>query len=241
MVNLIVRIPNYSQLFVRCKLVVRQGHSIVHNTNNIPELDQITTNKQAVTDTQQILHNRVSSDEKKKKLLLLRERIQQIDNISYKTDKLVFGEGNLDTKIMVIGEAPGEKEESQLRPFVGKSGQLLRTMLHSAQLHDLYITNIMPWRPPNNRTPSIEEMSIMKSYIEEHINIIQPQILILVGGVAYMTITGNKTAISKVRGQIFQHNNIKTMAIFHPSYLLRAPANKRVTWNDLLCLTTLNK
>lgn len=159
-------------------------------------------------------------------------------NIAYKSpENEVFFDGDINSPIMFIGEAPGQDEVIQKKPFVGRSGQLMQQMLDAAGISrdKMYITNTVLWRPPDNRTPLPEEISIMRPYLLEHIKIIQPKIIVCIGGVAYRCLTQNSLAISKIRGQWAQHKLCdKVMTIFHPSYLLRSPVHKRETWNDIL-------
>lgn len=147
--------------------------------------------------------------------------------------------GNPESKIMVIGEAPGADEVVNKEPFVGKSGKLLQQMFDYAGLFrkDIYIANVVPWRPPMNRPPMPEEIQISRPVLYKHIEMINPRILILIGSIAYKTFTNSKSPISKVRGQWITHPDyphIKVIATFHPSFLLRAPQNKKYAWYDMI-------
>lgn len=156
---------------------------------------------------------------------------------------MVFADGNPQAQIMVIGEAPGADEDKQGLPFVGLSGQLLDRMLATIGLsrkENLYISNIVPWRPPGNRQPTTQEIALCQPFIERHIELVNPKILILVGGVSAKTILRSSEGIMKLRGQwhTFQTAQlkapIKTIATFHPAFLLRSPGQKAQVWNDLL-------
>ncbi len=158
-------------------------------------------------------------------------------DIKYKcNDNMVFNDGDINSPIMFIGEAPGETEVKQGRPFVGKSGKLLQEMLDAAGLTRdiIYITNTVIWRPPLNRTPLPNEIEMMKPYLLQHIQIINPKIIILIGGIATRCFTNKSIAISKIRGQWAMIDGYKTMSIFHPSYLYRSPMHKEETWLDIL-------
>jgi len=155
---------------------------------------------------------------------------------------LVFGDGAAGAKLMFVGEAPGAEEDRQGLPFVGPSGQLLERMLAaiSLQRSDVYITNILPWRPPGNRTPTDSEFAACMPFIERHIELVGPEILILVGGSSAKTLLDTKQGIMRTRGKWLEYNRegltapIPARAILHPDYLLRSPAQKRETWMDLL-------
>ena len=155
--------------------------------------------------------------------------------------KTVFADGNPFSKIMLIGEAPGAEEDKLGIPFVGAAGQLLNKMLTAIELdrNSVYITNIVPWRPPNNRAPNSEEILQCLPFIQKHIEIIQPYILILLGGTATKAILSTTQGIIKLRGRWHEYNslNIKktipTIAIYHPAFLLRSPGHKKEAWKDL--------
>ncbi len=155
--------------------------------------------------------------------------------------KTVFADGNPSSKIMFIGEAPGAEEDKLGKPFVGVAGQLLNRMLNAINLdrNSVYITNIVPWRPPNNRAPNSEEILQCLPFIQKHIEIIQPYILVLLGGTATKAILTTTHGITKLRGQWHKYNslNIKrpipTIAMYHPAFLLRSPGHKKEAWKDL--------
>ena len=153
--------------------------------------------------------------------------------------QFVFSDGCIESPIMFVGEAPGEEEVIQGKPFVGKSGQLLQQMLDAAGItrDKMYITNAVVWRPPLNRTPLPAEIQEMAPYLLRHIEIIEPKILVLIGGIAYRCAMQEAIAISKIRG-IWQNRHFcpSIMNIFHPSYLLRSPSHKRETWADILLI-----
>ncbi|MDP6341946.1 MAG: uracil-DNA glycosylase, partial [Alphaproteobacteria bacterium] len=155
---------------------------------------------------------------------------------------LVFGDGNPNAEVMLIGEAPGADEDRQGLPFVGVSGQLLDRMLASIGLDrdGAYITNILPWRPPGNRKPTAEETTMCLPFIRRHIELVAPAVLVFVGGTSAANLLGRSEGITKLRGRWFDYpagdRMIAAMPIFHPAYLLRQPALKRQAWADLLAI-----
>ncbi len=155
---------------------------------------------------------------------------------------LVFGDGNPDAGLMLVGEAPGADEDREGVPFVGVSGQLLDKMLAAIgrDRSSAYITNILPWRPPGNRKPDQAEVAICLPFIRRHIEIVAPAVLVLVGGVAASTLLDRREGITRLRGRWLTYSSggseIPALAIFHPAYLLRQPALKHLAWQDLLTL-----
>ncbi|PPR45095.1 MAG: hypothetical protein CFH21_00077 [Alphaproteobacteria bacterium MarineAlpha5_Bin11] len=173
----------------------------------------------------------------------LKEEIYKFDKCDLKktAKSTVIADGNPASKIMLIGEAPGADEDRQGIPFVGRAGQLLNRMLEAINLQrkDVYITNIVPWRPPENRQPTNEEIVLCLPFIQRHIELINPKILVLLGGTAAKALLFSDKGIMRLRGKWHDYssyglaNPILTRAIFHPSFLLRSPGYKRTTWNDL--------
>lgn len=153
----------------------------------------------------------------------------------------VVGRGNLKAPIMIIGEAPGQSEDETGLPFVGRSGQLLEKILASVKLsteNDVYIANINKCRPPNNRVPTTEEITACKPYLLEQIRLVDPKIILLTGATALKSLTGDKRAITKIRGQWLEWEGRLCMPIFHPSYLLRNPSKEQgspkwLMWQDI--------
>ena len=186
---------------------------------------------------------------KLQKLNKLRNNIQVIKNCLLKKNatNLVFGDGNINAKIMIIGEGPGAQEDEAGIPFVGRAGKLLDKMLASIQLDrkKVYITNVVNYRPPSNRRPTDEEIKRYLPFLESHIEIIKPKILVLLGSTALNTIFGNFEVISKARGQWYQKNfgDIKPwiIASFHPAFLMRQPEQKKLAWIDLKMIREKSK
>ena len=181
------------------------------------------------------------SEDKAKSLNLLKKSITNLKNCSLKKQakNIVFSDGNPKSKIMLIGEAPGANEDLEGLPFVGRAGQLLDKMLSAIDLDrkKVYISNIINYRPPENRRPTDEEMKRYLPFITKHIEIINPKILVLLGSTAMNALIDNKTVISKMRGKWIdkQFGNCKTSIIitFHPAFLMRQPAQKKMAWIDL--------
>ena len=155
---------------------------------------------------------------------------------------MVFSDGNKSSQIMLIGEAPGHDEDVQGKPFVGRSGKLLNKMLDAIGLsrETVYIANIVPWRPPNNRRPTEEEINICLPFIRKHIELIAPKVLMLLGSTATYALLRNKEGITKIRGKWvdmeFGKLKVPTLPSFHPAFLLRQPAQKKYSWEDLKML-----
>ena len=154
--------------------------------------------------------------------------------------QLVFSDGNPKSKVMLIGEAPGAEEDRQGRPFCGASGQLLDKMLNAIDLNreNVYITNVIPWRPPGNRTPSDNEIKLMKPFLIKHIELLMPKILVTVGGSAAKAVLNIEGGILRHRGawkefKLSSGKTIPIIATLHPAYLLRAPNQKKLAWEDL--------
>lgn len=157
----------------------------------------------------------------------------------------VFAQGVPESRVMFIGEAPGADEDRQGIPFCGVSGQLLDKMLGCIGLNrtqNFYITNTIYWRPPGNRKPTAEELAICNPFVEKHIALVNPKLLILVGGTATQSVLNDARGITRLRGQVFDYKNqymdaeVPVHVIYHPSYLLRQPAAKKQTWADLLAI-----
>ncbi|HSV28109.1 MAG TPA: uracil-DNA glycosylase [Candidatus Omnitrophota bacterium] len=154
----------------------------------------------------------------------------------------VFADGNPEAAVMCIGEAPGQEEDRQGLPFVGPSGKLLDRMLASIGLDrsTAYITNVVPWRPPANRKPTPDEIAVCLPFITRHIELVDPQVLILFGGAAASALLARHEGINRLRGHWFDYSSpglprpVPALATFHPAYLLRTPEAKRGAWRDLL-------
>jgi DNA polymerase len=155
---------------------------------------------------------------------------------------LVFADGNPDGRVMFVGEAPGGDEDRIGKPFVGRSGQLLDRMLTAIGLDrtQVYIANVVPWRPPGNRTPTPQEVAICRPFIEKQIELADPDILVCLGGPSAQTLLNIRDGILKTRGRWFSYQTgrreIRAFATLHPAYLLRQPLQKRLAWRDFRAL-----
>ena len=176
-----------------------------------------------------------------KKLADLKSKIKSIEDCELKkfAKNIVFSDGNPSSQIMLVGEGPGEKEDEEGKPFIGDAGTLLNKMLNAIKIkrENIYITNVVNYRPPNNRKPEISEINRYSVFLREHISIINPKILILMGSTAMEAIFGQKLKISKERGKwketIINQKTFLTILTFHPAYLLRQPDQKKFSWEDL--------
>ena len=181
------------------------------------------------------------SKDKAQNLQKLREKINEIKNCELKENasNLVFSDGNPNSNIMIIGEGPGANEDKEGFPFVGRAGQLLDKMLHAINLsrENVYITNVVNYRPPENRKPTDQEVKRYLPFLRKHIEIIKPKIILLLGSTAMNAILSNTDVISKMRGKWreVEINSLKIHSIvsFHPAYLLRQPDQKKLSWVDL--------
>ena len=169
------------------------------------------------------------------KLNHLKEKISSINNCDLKNNgkQIVFSDGNFKSPVMIVGEGPGQREDELGKPFVGDAGQLLNKMLTAINLKrgSVYITNVVNYRPPNNRKPELAEINRYSEFLREHISIIDPKILILMGSTAMESLFGSKIKISKERGVwkelIINNKTYLTMITFHPAYLLRQDDQKK--------------
>jgi DNA polymerase len=179
-------------------------------------------------------------------LAALREAMAAFDGSPLRetATNLVFADGVAESGLMMIGEAPGADEDRLGRPFVGVSGQLLDRMLASVGIErsrDFYITNILPFRPPGNRTPTDAEIALFLPFVLRHIALVAPRRLVLLGGVAAKALLRSREGITRLRGRwhevmIEETKTLPALATLHPAYLLRNPASKRDAWSDLLLL-----
>ncbi len=171
----------------------------------------------------------------------LKEKIQNIEDCELKNNatKIVFADGNIDSPIMIVGEGPGQKEDELGKPFVGEAGMLLNKMLKAININrkSVYITNVVNFRPPNNRKPESDEITKYSNFLKNHISIINPKILVLMGSTAMESLLGSKIKISKERGNwkevIINNKTFCAIITFHPAYLLRQADQKKYSWMDL--------
>ncbi|MBO5037884.1 MAG: uracil-DNA glycosylase [Alphaproteobacteria bacterium] len=175
----------------------------------------------------------------------LRELLEKFDGCNLKNTaaSTIFGDGSNKAKIMLIGEAPGADEDRIGRPFVGRCGKLLDKMFTAIELNraDCYITNVLPWRPPGNRPPTDDEIAVCLPFLKRQIELIEPDFLLLLGGIALKSVMDCADSISRTRGKWLEYSissqkKAYVLATYHPSYLLRSTAQKSKVWTDLLRL-----
>jgi len=174
----------------------------------------------------------------------LRDAMERFEGCALKktAKNLVFADGNPDARVMLVGEAPGRDEDIQGLPFVGRSGQLLDRMLSAIDLDrtGVYIANVLPWRPPGNRSPTPHELETCRPFIHRQIELMNPEVLVFLGGVSAKQMLATTTGIMRLRGtwKTYAANgrDIPALPTFHPAYLLRTPAQKKLVWRDFLSL-----
>lgn len=174
-------------------------------------------------------------------LEVLRGLLENFDGCALKSTatRLVFADGNPQARIMFVGEAPGREEDIEGLPFVGRSGKLLDRMIAAIGLDrsKAYIANVIPWRPPGNRTPTPQETQICLPFIQRQIELVNPDVLVTLGNPSTQTLLSTREGIMKTRGRWFDYDTgtrvIRAIATFHPAYLLRSPSYKRMAWQDL--------
>lgn len=200
--------------------------------------------------------NAISGDNLQRSISLISdlEQLKRVEEsvesgLKETANNMVFGTGNPNSKIVFVGEAPGAEEDKLGIPFVGQAGKLLDKAIQAIGMDrtSVYITNVIPWRPLGNRTPTTDEISLYRPFLIRHINIINPKIVVCLGSSAARAVLQNDIGISKIRGQvmsndgIFENSEIKIVATFHPAYLLRSPLQKKELWRDFLLIKTIAK
>ena len=223
------------------KKVLNQNSKFIKQLINTIEPDFVFSDKPI--NRFDIINNNhdVLSQNKNEQLLKLKEQISSIENCNLKKNSkhIVMGDGDVDSPIMLIGEAPGKIEDNSSLPFQGEIGSLLKKMLLAIniKIEKVYSTYSVNFRPPEDRKPSANEIKRYSVFLKEHISIINPQIVILMGGTAMEAVTGISGRISDVRGNwkeiILKDKTLPVMITFSPSYLIRFPENKKYSWEDL--------
>ncbi|MVT63637.1 uracil-DNA glycosylase [Bradyrhizobium pachyrhizi] len=171
----------------------------------------------------------------------LRTLMENFDGCALKhtATRLVFADGNPQARVMFVGEAPGRDEDIEGLPFVGRSGKLLDRMIAAIGLdrRSAYIANVIPWRPPGNRTPTPQETQVCLPFIQRHIELVNPDVLVTLGNPSTQALLGTREGIMRTRGKWIDYDTgtrtIRAVATFHPAYLLRSPSYKRLSWQDL--------
>jgi uracil-DNA glycosylase len=164
-----------------------------------------------------------------------RARVCTLCPLAQKRTSVVFGVGNRNAELMFIGEGPGRDEDLAGEPFVGRAGQLLNDIIKAMKLRreDVYITNVVKCRPPENRNPEPDEMDLCRPYLRRQIELIRPKVIVTLGRYALQSTTERAHAISAVRGQWLEVGGIRLMPTYHPAYLLRNPSAKKDVWGDM--------
>jgi DNA polymerase len=247
--NSMYEIGNFTQFGQKPTQIVE--FNATQNASKTIEVQEVQkpTIKYTNSPQNQIITSNISSSKQDdlSNITTLEELILEVDKtckceLKAFATKTVFGNGNPNAKILIIGEAPGQEEDLAGIPFIGRSGELLMNAFKSIKLErekNFFITNNIFWRPPGNRKPTQEEMDSCKPYLIKMIKIIQPEVVICVGSVATQNVLGSQDTISNLRAKIFNEAkplnfNGKIFAIYHPSYLLRNPSKKYEMYKDLL-------
>lgn len=211
----------------------------------ISSIVQPIKNNISITSSAIVLKNAKEACQKASTLAELKEIMMKFEGCSLKNTaaSTVFGDGNIQTKLMLIGEAPGADEDRIGRPFVGRCGKLLDKMLAAINLNrnNCYITNVLPWRPPGNRPPTDDEIAICLPFLKRQIELISPDFLLLLGGIALKSVMDCADSISRSRGKWMSYSltngkELQVLATYHPSYLLRSSAQKSKVWTDFIRL-----
>lgn len=216
---------------------IDQGLENVNNKNLENEKSKQNKNSQNLENSKNPSNN--SLQNKIILLEILKNKIKNFDHqLKYTAKNFVFNDGNPCASIAVVGEAPGDEEDAQGIPFVGQSGALLNNILKAINLErsDVYILNIIPYKPMGNRTPNSKEMQEFRPFVIEHLKIIQPKIIVCLGSVASKCLINSIEPISQLRGKwsVIDEVDAKIMATFHPAFLLRSPSQKKEVWGDFL-------
>ena len=223
------------------KKLINQNDKLNEELINTIEADFVFDKKPINRFSEVKKENHISQRNKQDLLENLKKQLNSIDNCKLKSNSknIVLGEGNIDSPIMLIGEAPGEIEDKVGNPFKGESGELLDKMLIAINIkrQNIYTSYAINFRPPEDRKPTSPEIKRYSNFLKEHISIIDPKIIILMGSTAMEAVTGINEKISSERGKwkeiILNNNTYPLMITFNPSYLIRYPDNKKYSWEDL--------
>ncbi|WP_068318394.1 uracil-DNA glycosylase [Polycladidibacter hongkongensis] len=235
--------PDFCEVTAASKEKTRSLLASQKATHEAQGLQPASANAAVLPDAQAINAAREAAA-KAQSLDELRRLLQAFDgcNLKRTAKQLVFGDGSSKAPVMMIGEAPGKEEDHHGVPFVGPSGRLLDTMLEAAGLDRsvCYIANVVPWRPPGNRTPTPQETEICRPFIQRQIELLNPQIVVFLGAASAAALTGSREGIRRMRGKWMSYGTgaeaRPALATYHPAYLLRTPAEKRLAWRDILSI-----
>lgn len=215
-------------------------YKLVQEKKDYPSKSSFLKKQQPSADPISLAKLAADSSESLKDLNIALERFEHCD-LREGARNLVFSDGNCKARVMVIGEAPGREEDKTGKPFVGPAGQLLDKMFKAigyerfSEDNPLYITNVVPWRPPQNRSPTEGEVNLLKPFIMKHIDLIKPEVIVLMGNTPCQALLG-KSGITKLRGHWTKFSDYHVLPMFHPAYLLRNPSAKKEAWEDLKML-----
>ena len=226
---------------VASTMAVQQSIIIKAATPSIPSIAVASSAQDAMTQARALADAANTLDD-------LEQAVRHFDLCPLKAtaSNTVFADGTASAGLMLIGEAPGAEEDKQGIPFCGASGKLLAAMMQAIgrTREHYYITNTLFWRPPGNRTPTAEEIEMCRPFVQKHIALVQPKLLLLVGATAVKSVMQNSEAMSKLRGKVLEYhtpyldNPVPVIVTFHPSFLLRQPGQKRYAWHDLMRVET---
>ena len=213
------------------------NYFLKNKPNNYFDQYKITERSAKITDNKTLIDIKSIED--------LKDYVESTESELKKTaNKVVISDGNQNSEIIIIGEAPGKDEDQNGKPFIGLAGKLLNKMLNAININrkDVYVTNVIPWRPPNNRTPTEKEILEYLPYLQKQIEIINPKILLLLGGTAAKAILATPLSLNKLRGMWHSYSTINinkkidVLVSYHPAFLLRSPQYKKEAWEDLKML-----
>jgi len=232
--------PDFISKSNSSKNLIDTVKALTQRTNNLS--NDVSSNLVKLED---IINSAREAADSAKSLDELRKVVEEFEgcsSIKQIANNTVFGEGNPESDILIIGEAPGNNEDLQGRPFCGEDGKLMDAMFEALgyKRSSLYITNTLFWRPPGNRTPTMEELAMCKPFVEKHIALVRPKLILMMGATVLTNMLSITESITKVRRKFFDYINkyldytVKATPLFHPSYLLRQPIKKRDAWKDLL-------
>jgi DNA polymerase len=230
----------------KLKMIKEMGLETVYNASPINRFNSVKNKISSPINSLPDILNKTDQVSSCQTVLELKEIVNNYEGCLLKKTAIntVFADGNPQSSVMFIGEAPGASEDEQGIPFCGQSGRLLTNIIAALGFtrQEVYISNTVFWRPPGNRRPSAEELQQCRPFVEKHIALVRPKLLVLVGSTAVESLLDKKTPMQQIRGNFFTYKNrylteeIRTYVIFHPSFLLRQPGRKKDMWFDVLKL-----
>lgn len=225
------------KLYHECYLRVCQTRRLLEDLNSwgYDSIASVKSEPQVISDFAHAVHP--SLPQPAETLIDLQTGLQDCTRcgLCRQRKTVVFGRGNPHASLVFVGEAPGREEDLQGLPFVGEAGRLLEKIIHAMQLasDDVYICNVVKCRPPENRDPQADEVAACEPFLVRQLALIKPQIIVALGRFAAQTLLATTQPISKVRGRWHSYQGLPVMPTFHPAYLLRSPAEKKLVWEDM--------